>query len=100
MEQQIQFCTTADSVRIAYATVGEGPPLLDDLLAISEQRYLPSYLIAKVYAGLGEKDQAFDWLEKGYAERYFLMTWLKGEPQFDSLRSDPRSTDLLRRLGL
>ena len=43
---------------------------------------------------------AHDRLEKGYEERYFLMTWLNGEPQFGVLRSDPRSADLMRRIGL
>jgi len=56
--------------------------------------------IALIYAGLGEKDQAFAWLEKGYEERSFQMQWLTVEPRWDSLRSDPRFADLLRRMGL
>ena len=54
--------------------------------------------IAMVYVGLGEKDQAMNWLEKGYAERF--NPWVLLRPGFDPLRSDPRFEDLLRRIGL
>jgi hypothetical protein len=56
--------------------------------------------IAVVYAELGEKDQAIHWLEKAYAERSTFMVSLKTEPSLDSLRSDPRFAELLRRVGL
>jgi Flp pilus assembly protein TadD len=55
---------------------------------------------AAVYAGLGEKDQAFAWLEKDFQARSGLLPWIRWAPPFDSLRSDPRSADLLRRMGL
>jgi eukaryotic-like serine/threonine-protein kinase len=55
---------------------------------------------AKIYLGLGEKDRAIFWLEKGYQQRDFWITFLKGDPIFDSLRSDSRFQDLIRRLGL
>ena len=61
--------------------------------------YLAPYHFAIVYAGLGETDVVFEYLEKGYEERSPWMTWLKVEPKFDSLRSDPRYTRLLRRVG-
>lgn len=72
---------------------------LDELRDMSTRRYVPSYWVAMIYAGLGDKDQAFKELEKSYDERYFLMVWLKGEPRFANLRSDPRFQDLLRRVG-
>jgi hypothetical protein len=53
-----------------------------------------------LYARLGEKDQAFEWLEKAYAEHADGLVHLKEELAFDSLRSDPRYADLLRRVGL
>jgi len=56
--------------------------------------------IALVYTGLGDKDKAFEWLENAYNERNHWLIWIKVEPRFDSLRSDPRFTDLLRRIGL
>ena len=86
-----------------YAQAGqrdEAQKILAELLGTAKQRYLPSYLIAKVYAGLGDKEQAFAWLDKAYAERYFLLIWLNGEPQFDNLHADPRFADLVRKVGL
>jgi len=55
--------------------------------------------LAAVYAGLGEKDQAFAWLEKDFQTRSGLLAWTRWAPAFESLRSDPRYTDLLRRMG-
>jgi TolB-like protein/Tfp pilus assembly protein PilF len=55
---------------------------------------------AAVYAGLREKDQAFAWLEKDFQARSGLLAWSRWTPPFDSLRSDPRFADLLRRMGL
>jgi TolB-like protein/Flp pilus assembly protein TadD len=54
---------------------------------------------AGVYARLGDKDQALAWLEKAY-DAHLHMEWLKVDPQWDNLRSDPRFQDLLRRVGL
>jgi serine/threonine protein kinase/Flp pilus assembly protein TadD len=86
-----------------YAVVGkksEARAVLDELKQMSQQEYVPADSIALVYAGLGEKDQAFAWLEKAYGERSFGMAYLKVEPRWDSLRSDPRFADLVRRVGL
>jgi len=54
---------------------------------------------AKIYAALGEKDQAFEWLEKAYEGREGTLGGLKVNPKMDNLRSDPRFSDLLRRLN-
>jgi len=59
-----------------------------------------SYYFALGYAGLGEKDQAFTWLEKAYEERSGFLPNLKVNPIWDPLRSDPRFADLIRRVGL
>jgi Flp pilus assembly protein TadD len=55
---------------------------------------------AAVYAGLGEKDQAFAWLEKDFQARSGLLAWSRWTPPFASLRGDARFADLLRRMGL
>ena len=55
---------------------------------------------AVVYAQLGDKDRAFALLEQAYRSRSTAMTSLKVNPEYDLLRSDPRFTDLLRRVGL
>ena len=86
-----------------YAVTGkksEARTVLDELKQLSEQEYVPATSIALIYAGLGEKDQAFAWLEKAYEQRAFQMQWLKIEPRWDSLRSDPRFQDLMRRIGI
>ena len=73
---------------------------LAELERISKERYVPSYWKAIVYVGLNDKEQALYWMEKAYEERYFLLIWIGGDPRFDPLRSDPRFTDLLRRMNL
>jgi hypothetical protein len=56
--------------------------------------------IAEFYARLGERDNAFQWLEKAYAEHSDGLVRLKEELGLDNLRSDPRYADLMRRVGL
>jgi hypothetical protein len=53
-----------------------------------------------IYSGLGEKDAAFEWLQKAYVDRSMLLTFINVSPVFDNLRSDPRFADLLQRLNL
>lgn len=86
-----------------YAVTGkkaEAQALIDELKQLSSRQYVSANSIALIYAGLGDKDQAFAWLEKAYEERSFQMQWLGVEPRWDNLRSDPRFADLLRRVGL
>lgn len=86
-----------------YAVAGrqvEAQKVLQELQAQSNQRYVSPYHVAMVYAGLGEQDKAFERLEKAYEDREGRMTILKVAPEFDSLRSDPRYADLMRRIGL
>jgi hypothetical protein len=55
--------------------------------------------IAGVYARLGERDHAFQWLDEGYRNRDFFMTFAKTDPAMDPLRSDPRFAALLKKIG-
>jgi TolB-like protein/Tfp pilus assembly protein PilF len=73
--------------------------VLKELKEKSEREYVPSYYFVLVYLGLDEKDQAFKWLKRAYKERSTHLVWLKVDPIFDGLRSDPRFTDLIRRIG-
>jgi hypothetical protein len=73
--------------------------VLADLQEQSKKGYVAPANFAKIYIGLGDKDQAFTWLEKGYQQHDFWITSLKGEPVFDSLRSDLRFQDLVRRVN-
>jgi tetratricopeptide (TPR) repeat protein len=87
----------------AYAVMGnkeDAVKVLEELKALSKRKYVPSYNIAEINAGLGWNDQAFKWLEKAYEQRDGAMVWLKVEPALDSLRPDPRFHSLLRRMRL
>jgi TolB-like protein/DNA-binding winged helix-turn-helix (wHTH) protein/Tfp pilus assembly protein PilF len=83
----------------AYALAGrrnEALKIVEELQALSKRRYVAPRGIADIYIALGDKDQAFAWLEKEVFAGYGLRT----DPRFDSLRSDPRFQALLRRTGL
>ena len=73
---------------------------LEELEEISKQRYVSPLNIASIYTRLGEEDQAFEWLEKAYEQRFGLLAWLKLDPSLDSLRSDPKFDALLKKIGL
>jgi len=73
---------------------------LEVRLAERKTGYLPAYPIAELYAQLGEKDQAFQWLNIACQERDFLVDGLKTDFLLDPIRSDPRFTELVRKVGL
>ena len=73
---------------------------IDEMKEISKQRYVPAYAFAEGYAGLGEKDPAFEWLEQSYQNRAPDLITFKFDPLFDNLHSDPRFADLVKRVGL
>jgi len=78
----------------------EALKILDDLKEQSKQRYVSPKGFAMIYMGLGDKDQAFEWLNKTFDENPYRIAFIKVDPRFDSLRSDPRFADLLRRMKL
>jgi TolB-like protein/DNA-binding winged helix-turn-helix (wHTH) protein/tetratricopeptide (TPR) repeat protein len=87
----------------AYAASGRQPEArkaLDSLLQLSRKQYVPAISIAEVYAGLGDKAQALEWLEQAYEERSRIFFVLKVDPTWDSLREEPKFQDLVRRIGL
>ncbi|MCI4352640.1 MAG: tetratricopeptide repeat protein [Thermoplasmata archaeon] len=87
----------------AYASASQEPEarkILAELMERSRHRYLPSYWIALIFTGLGDTDQAMAWLERACDERSSWLVWIKVEPRFDRLRSDPRFASLLRRMRL
>jgi TolB-like protein/Tfp pilus assembly protein PilF len=87
----------------AYASAGrlpEAKELLARLMKRSRAQYVPSYWIALIHTGLKDRDRAFAWLERANRERSAWLAWIKVEPRFDGLRSDPRFARLLRRLRL
>jgi serine/threonine protein kinase/tetratricopeptide (TPR) repeat protein len=87
----------------AYAMAGrrdEALKILNEQNRLAKQLYISPYNFAIIYTGLGDKDKAFEWLEKGYEQHTRLIYRLKSRPMFDSLRSDPRYADLLRKMNL
>jgi TolB-like protein/DNA-binding winged helix-turn-helix (wHTH) protein/Flp pilus assembly protein TadD len=79
----------------------EAEAILRDLQRNSKNVYPSPYLIAAIHAGLGQKDKAFEWLEKAFQERSWDIAWqIKADPRIDNLRSDPRFQALLARIGV
>ena len=66
----------------------------------SLEQSAPAFGIALIYVGLGEKDQALEWLKKAKTEHDPFLIYIKADPNFDSLRSDSRFADLMRGVGL
>jgi TolB-like protein/DNA-binding winged helix-turn-helix (wHTH) protein/Tfp pilus assembly protein PilF len=92
------------SLAHAFAAIGnksDAEKILRDLEQKSIKSYVSPYVLATIYASLGEKDRAFQYLEKAYNERSLdLSSNLKADLRIDSLRSDRRFQDLARRVGL
>jgi TolB-like protein/DNA-binding winged helix-turn-helix (wHTH) protein/Flp pilus assembly protein TadD len=91
------------SLAHAFAVIGrraEAEKILHDFERKSKSGYVSPYMIATIYAGLGEKGKAFEFLEKAYEERSLDISWhLKADFRIDNLRTDPRFRVLLRRIG-
>ena len=86
----------------AFAAAGhrdEARDILERLHEASKQRYVSPYDIGRIYATLGEADEALRWLEIAYAERTAHTVCLKTDPRLDNLRPDPRFQDLMRRMN-
>jgi tetratricopeptide (TPR) repeat protein len=91
---------TLSGLAYAYALAGDkdrAQSLLAQLSDMSRNRYVPAYDIALVYGALGQRDVAFSWLEKAYADRYPWLVMMRVAPTLD-LRADPRFGQLLQRV--
>ena len=76
-----------------YATSGrhdEAEKVLDEIKELSRHNFVSPYSLARVYAGLGRNEQALDWLKRHTAKKHGILVYLKVEPAFDGLRSEPR----------
>jgi len=73
---------------------------LADLQAMAHARHVPAYDMAVAFAGFGEPDKAFAWLDKAYDARDAMLVHVNWDPRFEELRSDPRFPVLVRRIGL
>ena len=72
--------------------------VITTLIRAAKHEYVDPYALAVAYAGIGDTDRAFGWLENAYAGRSASMPQMKIEPFFDPLSSDPRFQDLVRRM--
>ncbi len=91
------------SLAHAYLAVGKKPEaekILRDLERKSKAAYVSPYTMATLYAGLGDKDRAFELLDKAYSERSLDISSLQADLRLDSLRPDARFQHLLGRMGL
>lgn len=87
----------------AYAVAGkkaEAQQVLSDLQQLPPQRYVSPYTVAAIYAGLGDQEQAFKWLDRAVEERDIWLMNLKVDPVFAKLRSQRKFTDTLARIRL
>jgi hypothetical protein len=77
----------------------EAQRIIDEMEQMSTKKYVAFLTIALAYGDLGEKDQAFAWLDKAYDDHSEYLLWLNYDPSFESVRSDPRFQDLARKVG-
>ncbi|UCC32110.1 MAG: tetratricopeptide repeat protein, partial [Phycisphaerales bacterium] len=82
-----------------YAVTGKRQDALNEIARLKGIEPVSPWPIAVIYAGLGEREQAFQWLEKVYEDRSPMAPWLNISHKLDPLRDDPRFDDLLRRIG-
>jgi hypothetical protein len=75
--------------------------VLDHLSELSRTSYVAPYNVALIYAGLNNRESAFEWLNRAYEARsYILAVYLSTDARLDNLRSDARFDELIQRVGL
>lgn len=77
----------------------EARAVLRDMQQLSSRRFVTAYGMALVHAGLGDKEEAFAWLEKAFEERSHWLVWLRLDPRWNNLRGDPRFDALVQRMN-
>jgi tetratricopeptide (TPR) repeat protein len=95
--------TPQPGLAITYARMGrqaEARQILEDLKKFADTKYLPAEEVAGVCAALGDKDEAFKWLERAYNEHSGPLHAIAVRPVYRPLHSDPRFADILRRIGV
>ena len=92
----------SSGLAITYTRMGrqvEARNILAQLLQAREKRYVSAPVIAAVYVALGDKEEAFRWLERAFEEHSGILQWIAFLPEFRPLHSDARFPHLLRRIG-
>src|ERR1700730_6549393 len=80
--------------------IGKAQKVVEDLKDLSKRRYVSAHDMALAYIGLDDKERAFEWLQQAYEDRSLRPDFMRVDPAYDNLRSDPRFQDLMRRAGL
>jgi TolB-like protein/Tfp pilus assembly protein PilF len=93
------FLATLAEAHAANGDLDKARTILDELHELSKQTYVTPFMVARIYAALGENKQALEWLETAYRERAAQMVFLKTDPRFDDLRCEPRFQELARRMN-
>ncbi len=89
-------------IGVCYANMGkreEAKEVLNDLMELSNQRYINPTFIGHIYGELGQMDDTFKWIDRAYEERDFNLLFMKVTP-FDNVRSNPRYESMLKKMGL
>jgi DNA-binding winged helix-turn-helix (wHTH) protein/TolB-like protein/Tfp pilus assembly protein PilF len=76
----------------------EARAVLREMEALAKRRFVTAYGMALVHTSLGQKDEAFNWLDKSFDERSHWLVWLRLDPRWNALRSDPRFAALIERM--
>jgi serine/threonine protein kinase/tetratricopeptide (TPR) repeat protein len=84
----------------AYAIAGNREEAMRVIMQLNQSDYVSPLELAAISVALGEKERAFELLEEAYSERSFHITYIGVRPEFDSVRTDPRFADLMRRISL
>jgi adenylate cyclase len=106
---EFQKATTLDDLPWYKASLGytsavlgdraKAAQILRELEDLLKQRYVSPANVAAVYLGLGEKEKAFDWLEKAFADQDPVFWWITSDQLYDGIRNEPRFQELMKKLG-
>ena len=106
-QQAVQLSNNSPLMKAEYADAlarsgdtAKAQAELNNLIEVWKQKRILAYQIASIYVGLNDKDRAFEWLNNAFQDRADWLVFLKVDPRFDSLHSDPRFEELLRRVNL
>ncbi|HEX8185984.1 MAG TPA: tetratricopeptide repeat protein [Blastocatellia bacterium] len=98
--RKVSFLSSLAYVLALSGSMSEAREILDEITEIAKHNYVSPLTFAVVHIGLGDKDEAFDWLQKSLEERSNRLVFLNVQPTFNPIRSDARFKDLINLVGL
>lgn len=100
-EESPLFLATLGFMQALYGNINKAEEILKKLVELPKEKYISPFWVAWIFIGLGQKDSAFEWLEKAYIERDPMLMWIKLDPLIiEGLHSDPRIHMLLNKMNL